>query len=259
MSVDFSLDELNLTDESQTSTAASGNARSVFNPFEILGVSLNASSLEIREAYLRLKSTFQSSNDSMYSLMSEEESRAALNDMDRAYDELRDIDSRGKYLRMFDPDSKESATRYADERDAAMARKENEKNLSRFPSVGDTGHPTEGGVSSRRIIGNLKVRADKVEDKGLQEKLKAILADSEIGAGATVLSLREAAGLDRKAVEFNTKVSEHIIESIETDDFANLPAPVYVRGFLKNFFKFVALGEQKEFIDSYTERLNGGR
>ena len=73
------------------------------------------------------------------------------------------------------------------------------------------------------------------------------------GTGATIEALRIAAGLTIKDIEFHTKFSYQIINAIEKDDFGTLPASIYVRGF-KNFFKFLAMGTQRSFIDAYTER-----
>ena len=250
--MEFNLDELDIENKQDTKPTATEE----FNPFHILGVPLNASSLEIREAYLRLKSTFQSSNDSMYSLMSPEEAEATLNEMDRAYDELRDIDSRGKYLKLYDPQNTQSATKYAAVRENLNIQKDSQSD-SRFSNQVNEFKGDDPTVT--RVIGSLKVKADKVDSDELQSKLREILENCTPGTGATIEALRIAAGLTIKDIEFHTKFSYQIINAIEKDDFGTLPASIYVRGFLKNFFKFLAMGTQRSFIDAYTERQTSAK
>ena len=136
--MDFTLEEL-ATDGQQIKNESAREGE--FNPFEVLGISIHASSLEIREAYLRLKSTFQSSNDSIYSLMSSEESKRALEEMERAYDALRDIDARGKYLQKLDPKHMSPSAKYAEERSAVILAKKCHDPLSNVAPV----EPTMGG------------------------------------------------------------------------------------------------------------------
>ncbi len=53
--------------------------------------------------------------------------------------------------------------------------------------------------------------------------------------------MRESLGVDLRSVSLKTKVGLSYLEAIELDDFANLPAPVYVRGFVTEFAKFLRL------------------
>lgn len=53
--------------------------------------------------------------------------------------------------------------------------------------------------------------------------------------------MRESLGVDLRSVSQKTKVGLNYLEAIEGDDFAGLPAPVYVRGFVTEFAKFLQL------------------
>ena len=74
-----------------------------------------------------------------------------------------------------------------------------------------------------------------------------------------LINLRETAGLTLQDVSNHTKLSEGMIREIEDESFESLPAAVYVRGYMKSFFKFIALGEQRAFIDRYVERMNSAK
>lgn len=60
-------------------------------------------------------------------------------------------------------------------------------------------------------------------------------------SGALICQVRESQGVELRAVSQRTKVGLAYLEAIERDDFGNLPAPVYVRGFVTEFAKFLRL------------------
>ncbi|MBX3272616.1 MAG: helix-turn-helix domain-containing protein [Sandaracinaceae bacterium] len=60
-------------------------------------------------------------------------------------------------------------------------------------------------------------------------------------SGPLIRQVREALGIDLRAVSVKTKVGLNYLEAIEKDEFAALPAPVYVRGFVAEFAKFLRL------------------
>lgn len=59
------------------------------------------------------------------------------------------------------------------------------------------------------------------------------------GFGAALAAAREAKGLTTAEVAERLKLTVRQIEAIETEDWSNLPAPVFVRGFVRNYAKLV--------------------
>lgn len=59
------------------------------------------------------------------------------------------------------------------------------------------------------------------------------------GPGAMLRRVREAKGLDVPAVAGMLHLSEKKLEALEADDFDLLPEPVYIRGYLKNYARFL--------------------
>ena len=60
-------------------------------------------------------------------------------------------------------------------------------------------------------------------------------------SGALIRQVRESQGIELKAVSQKTKVGLSYLQAIEDDAFPELPAPVYVRGFVTEFAKFLGL------------------
>ena len=60
-------------------------------------------------------------------------------------------------------------------------------------------------------------------------------------AGAALRSAREAVGLSIDAVAQQLKLAPRQVQALEDDDFAALPGRTFVRGFLRNYARYVGL------------------
>jgi len=70
----------------------------------------------------------------------------------------------------------------------------------------------------------------------------APLVDTETEiTGAVLRQIRESRGMDLSEVAQRTKISERYLRSIESERFDELPAPVYVRGFITQFARFLRI------------------
>ncbi len=83
-------------------------------------------------------------------------------------------------------------------------------------------------------------------------------------SGALIRQVRESQGIELRAVSQKTKVGLSYLEAIEKDDFTDLPAPVYVRGFVTEFAKFLGLDAghvSRTYVKRYRRFLeeHGGR
>ncbi len=59
--------------------------------------------------------------------------------------------------------------------------------------------------------------------------------------GETLQQARTRRGLTIEQVAQDTRISARFLEALEADDFAALPAPVYVRGFLRSYANYLRL------------------
>jgi cytoskeletal protein RodZ len=70
--------------------------------------------------------------------------------------------------------------------------------------------------------------------------------------GAYLREAREARGLDLREAAQQTRISVNYLSAIENEDFVKLPGEVFVKGFLKNYAKFLGLSES-EVMKRYGE------
>jgi len=63
--------------------------------------------------------------------------------------------------------------------------------------------------------------------------------------GSYLRNAREARGLDLRDAAQQTRISIHYLKAIEEEDFCKLPGEVFVKGFLKNYARFLRLPEDE--------------
>jgi len=66
--------------------------------------------------------------------------------------------------------------------------------------------------------------------------------------------LREARGVSLRHMASTSKIGTRFLEYIEEDRLALLPAPVYLRGFLREYARAVGL-DPRAVADAYMARL----
>ncbi len=66
-----------------------------------------------------------------------------------------------------------------------------------------------------------------------------------LSVGKYLQQERERKGLSLEAVSQATRISSRSLEAIESDDFVSLPAPIFIRGFLKTYASFIGLEPYK--------------
>jgi flagellar biosynthesis protein FlhG len=79
-------------------------------------------------------------------------------------------------------------------------------------------------------------QAAKAVDERVEEGsgVVALAADEEV-SGSVIRRIRESRGLELADIAHRTKISERHLRSIEDERFDELPAPVYVRGYVTQF------------------------
>ena len=82
------------------------------------------------------------------------------------------------------------------------------------------------------------------------EQAEPIAATTGEGPGAMLRQERLAQGLDQSRAGAQLHLSNDMIEALETDDFANLPGPVFTRGYLRNYARLLGIPEN-EVLSAY--------
>lgn len=82
-------------------------------------------------------------------------------------------------------------------------------------------------------------------------------ADTEV-SGATLRKVRESRGMELSEVASRTKISERHLRSIEDERFDELPAPVYVRGFVVQIARILRIDPVRA-AETYLRRFHGAQ
>lgn len=184
--------------------------------YEILEVAPDATSREIQQAYERAKETYQNDSVAVYSLFSEKEMEKIQAVIEEAHRVLMDETSRRNY---------------------------DQTHLSSL---------------------NLKwPRSEKIPEtpESPMEK-KTYLPFSEISVdlgegpyrGKMLKQIREKMGVDLKTIFMETRISLKILECIEEENVGQLPAQVYLKGFLRGYAQCLGL-DPKKVIEDYLNSL----
>ncbi|MEA2647052.1 MAG: hypothetical protein QOE92_2135 [Chloroflexota bacterium] len=71
--------------------------------------------------------------------------------------------------------------------------------------------------------------------------------------GNTLKQAREKLDLPLREIEWATKIKAEYLEALEAEDFAALPAPVYIRGFLRTYAQYLSV-DPEPLIAEYNSR-----
>ena len=77
--------------------------------------------------------------------------------------------------------------------------------------------------------------------------------DGRIEIGAALRDARRRYGMEVREVEERTKIRAKYIRALENEDWATLPAPAYVRGFLRTYGQMLGL-DGEMLVDEYRRR-----
>ena len=244
-------------DEQHTSFDAARGAPlgglSGVNYYRVLDVGANASRIEIREAYLRLKNAYGAGSAALYSLISEEEAEGQMALVEEAFRVLNDEVSRRDYDRKLgavaatSPDgTRQGAAALGDYAPPAEA-----------PLFGSAGDALGGDRirTTRSSLPIIKLKANRAADGDTQSKLVAIMEDSDPGDGDLFRRLREAVGVSEEEMCERTKVSIAYVRGIEQNRFERLPQAVYVKGFLRSYFRYLCVPDAEKLVAAFSARL----
>ncbi|HEY2366516.1 MAG TPA: helix-turn-helix transcriptional regulator, partial [Polyangiaceae bacterium] len=115
--------------------------------------------------------------------------------------------------------------------------------LSTFPEPPDAPSPQ-----------SQKPRAIAAEQKMLQAELSREIGPDTEFTGAMLRKVREAQGVDLGEISERTKIGRVHLAALEDEAWTQLPAEVYVRGFLAEVAKFLRL-DPSQVQRTYLRRM----
>ena len=83
-------------------------------------------------------------------------------------------------------------------------------------------------------------------------RLANIIETAEHVTGSLLRKLRQEMGVELEELALRTKIAKEHLESIEEDQYKNLPAVVYFRGFVVSYLRYIGL-EREDIVDAITE------
>ncbi len=226
------------------------------NYYEVLEVKSDASALDIRNAYLRVKQAYKKDNLALYSLMDDSETDEMLQKVEEAFQVLSDPELRRDY----------------DERHGLLSSIEKKIiSIDRVPPM-DSGDETDllvppstdfvpGGSTAERR-GELPSRrtADLQTISSLtnaMDTLEAEIQNELEWKGSFLRKIREIKRYSLDDMANQTKISKTYLTAIEEEAFAKLPAAVFVRGFITQISKVLKLPSDKVALAYMTRYKHG--
>ena len=200
------------------------------NYYELIEAPLEGTPQQIERAYRIARATYLPSSAATYSLYSAEDCAAILRRIEEAYAVLSDARLRREY------DARLGRTEPATPASVREARPEPPKPLE--------------PVRERRpepVAAKRPAQAELDVENGF---------DPENGVfdGEVLRRIRVSLGIELEEISTITKINDQHLRSIEGNQYEVLPAPVYLRGFLKQIAKCLSL-DPARVADSYSNRM----
>ncbi|UOF00511.1 helix-turn-helix domain-containing protein [Bdellovibrio reynosensis] len=199
-----------------------------YNYYEILELPANAPQHEVTVAYDRARSTYSGDNPAIYTIFSEHEARELLVLIEEAYQVLGNKILRNIY-------------------DQRLRNGLSSLNDLTYASI---------------LEASKQMYPEPKADKSVPAYKKDEAFEKEIAAqanwdGALLKKVREYKNLTVQKVSEITKINSYYVTAIEAMDAGNLPAVVFVRGYVVQMAKALGL-DDKKVADSYMKNFKNG-
>lgn len=194
-----------------------------FNYYDILEVNPHCAQHEVTSAYEKARVTYSNDNPAIYTIFSDEEARDLLKLVEEAYSVLGNKTLRSLY----------------DEKLGQIGSRKEDLSFENLKAQSRTQFP-------ERIKKPVSTKSEYQVDPDFEAKMKA----NTDWTGAWIKKVREYKQIPLERMSEITKISSYYISSIEKVDPKNLPAAVFVRGYVSQISKILGLNE-KNVCDSY--------
>ena len=106
--------------------------------------------------------------------------------------------------------------------------------------------------------GESSPRAERTEVPAAMRPPMPVIDSETEYSGPFLRRMREAHGIELRELAERSKIGVAYLTALEADDYLKLPAPVYVRGFLGEYARMLALDPER-VKDSYLDRYRHAR
>lgn len=236
--------------------------------YDVLDLSPDASAKDIHEAYTRIKSTYNKDSVALYTLVSADEREQMLSQLDEAHQVLSNPERRKEYDRchgLLVLENQASAMPEEDIRAGIIS-------IDRVPPMETLSSddllvppstsfentrpidPNAGTMTSSWIESTSVAPQSETRNTGLPPVAPVGTADSDLieeiareieWPGVLLKRVRENKKISVEEMSGITKISRTYLQAIESENFAKLPAAVFVRGFITQIAKILRLPHDK--------------
>ena len=215
--------------------------------YDVLELTPDATPQEIRSAYLRLKSSYSKDNIAHYTVFSREETEQMLQNIENSY------------LTLSNPERRKAYDHGQGHEQAPMGRSaplpSTHDSSSSSSMLGQTFATTSSQASS--TPSPINARYNPPVESSFTD-LDLIVQSEADWSGAALRRVREAKRITLEDLSDYTRISRTYLQALEEEDFARLPAIVYVRGFLQQVGRRLKLPVET-ITTAYLLRLKNAR
>jgi len=182
------------------------------NYYELLEIRPDASNLDIINAYRRAMLAYRNDSLATYSLYDDGEADRIRTEIEQAYQILSNPEKRLAY----------------------------DAELASTPSYRQPEKP--GHIARAEAQSNVVDLADRgLLSSGIRHRI----AETTVFSGALLKEVRESKGVELAAIAERTKISRGYLRAIEAEDQHHLPAPTYLKSYLKQYAAEIGLDPER--------------
>lgn len=199
-----------------------------FNYYDILEINPQSNQHDITDAYNKARSTYSSDNPALYTIFTENEAREYLRMVEEAYSVLGNRSLRNLY-------------------DQKLGRGVKETNQLSYDALL---HESKVNHKPAELpkIGRLK------PEYTIDESVENLIKTQTDFDGNFLKQVREYKNVSLEQLSAITKITPYYLSALERMDPQNLPAQVFVRGYIIQIARYLGLDEKK-VADSYMKQF----
>jgi DnaJ-class molecular chaperone len=204
------------------------------NYYEILKIPYNARTPDIKQAYEDAIEMYDENSLVTYALFPDEQRNALLQVIDEAFHTLANKDKRAVYDHMLISSRQVDAQQFS-------------KKLKNLPAPL---HEVDVNSAHRDLKNWVK---QKSKESNIRQLTTEILSKSLV-SGEDLRQLREALGINIVEIFEQTRISKITLERIEQNRYADLPAEIFLKSFLKSYAKILQIDAQR-IVEGYLKHM----
>jgi curved DNA-binding protein CbpA len=240
------------------------------NHYEVLEIPANSDARQVERAYQIALATYRPDSAATYSVFSDEDNQTILGRIEEAYGVLSDASQRAEYDRQLSEAKQLARALDSGESElpsgpAAVAEQPGVTPPLRrtlLPPARSSVAPSErrpleiSFASEPEEFAMLIDSASPAPSSDAEESLAdGLEPDDGIFDGAALRRIRMSMGTELSEISQRTKISAEHLHNIEEDRFEALPAPGYVRGFVREIARCLRL-DPNQVASSYIELMS---